>query len=192
MNDSDANGDLTRSYDEAAKLRVLRERARALAAAPPPEPPAGSDMEILAFSLGGSAYAIDIKWVREVSAVRDLVPLPCTPAFVAGVLNLRGEVITLIETKVFLDLELRGLYDSVEAIVVEGGGLTFGLLVGRVTGMRTLPVGEIRAVGGAAADRCAAYLMGATDSGVKVLDMARIVANPRLIVDEEVQHEPSQ
>lgn len=168
---------------EAAR-EVLRERARALAAEPPPEP--GLCMEVLEFVLAREHYAIATDWVQEVVPLRELTPLPGTPAFVLGIMHLRGRVVSVLDIGRFFELPDRGLSDLNKVIVIGDGGMEFGVLADLIVGVRALPVDDIQpplpTLTGIRAD----YLMGITRQREVVLDGGRLLADPAIVVAEEV------
>ena len=61
-------------------------------------------IEVVEFELAGERYGLALTSVRTVSVLKDITPVPCTPAFVVGVINLRGEIHTIIDLKKFFDL----------------------------------------------------------------------------------------
>ncbi|MBI2494179.1 MAG: chemotaxis protein CheW, partial [Candidatus Rokubacteria bacterium] len=83
--------------DETA--RILQDRARALAK-PLEEPSApGETLDLLLFGLAGERYGIDAAHVLEVVQLPELVPVPCTPPVVLGVVNHRGRVLTVLDLR---------------------------------------------------------------------------------------------
>src|ERR1700712_5225839 len=91
--------------------RILRERARLLARVPESEPVAGAVLELLEFSLAQERYAVENRFVREVCPLKELTPLPCTPPFLLGVVNVRGRILPVLDLKKFFDLPEKGLTD---------------------------------------------------------------------------------
>ena len=61
-------------------------------------------LQMINFTLGGDEYAVEIQKVREVINFRELTPLPKAPSFVKGIINLRGEVIPVIDLREKLGL----------------------------------------------------------------------------------------
>src|SRR4029077_20843283 len=100
--------------------QVLRTRARALARPPVQRPAAHTWLEVLEFRLAQESYAIETRYVREVYPLKDLTPLPCTPPFVLGIVNVRGRILPVIDLKKFFDLPERGLNGLLRIIVIEG------------------------------------------------------------------------
>ena len=65
-----------------------------------PSPPGAERNQYLTFSLGGEEYAIDILHIREILEYTRLTPVPMMPSFIAGVLNLRGAVVPVVDLSV--------------------------------------------------------------------------------------------
>ena len=170
---------------------ILRQRARALAQAPPPMPEAGSELEVLVFRLADERYALETCHVQEVQPLRELTPLPCTPAFLRGLVNLRGRLLPVIDLKRFFDLPERGISDLHRILLLrtgEGGGeMEIGLLADTVEDISTIPLADLQTslptLGGIRAE----YLKGVTGDRLVVLDALRILADPRIVIDEEVE-----
>ena len=88
--------------------RILRERALALAAEPGETQTLADSIEVVEFLLAHERYAVESSYVREVYPLENLTPLPCTPGFVLGIVNLRGEILSVIDLKKFFDLPEKG------------------------------------------------------------------------------------
>lgn len=168
------------------KMRVLRARARELAQAPPEPAAGGESVEVVQFQLAEEMYGIETTFVREVSALKELTPLPCTPAFVRGLMSLRGELLAVIDLKKFFDLPERGLTDLDKVIVLQNDKMIVGLLADLVHGVRPIPLGEIHpplpTLTGIRED----YLRGVTPDHLIILDGRRLLSDERLIVREQV------
>lgn len=59
-------------------------------------------LTVLAFDLGSERYAIEVSFVRAVRPLSKITPVPGVPDFYRGVMNLRGQIITLIDLRYFL------------------------------------------------------------------------------------------
>ena len=89
-------------------------------------------MEIATFTLGEDLMGIPIDQVDEIHHPLDLTPVPHAPSYVRGVMNLRGEVVTVIDLRVILGLEPAVLTRRTCNVVVRWGGERVGLLVDRI------------------------------------------------------------
>lgn len=80
------------------------------------------------FSLGNEDYAIPLLMVREVISIPDTTPIPKSPPHFLGIMNLRGQVISVVDLRKKLKVEARR--DKEEAvIIVDIGGMNIGVVV---------------------------------------------------------------
>jgi purine-binding chemotaxis protein CheW len=164
---------------------VLKERARASARKLDDERPPVESLDVLLFELAGERYAIESRYVREVSPLREFTPVPSTPSFVLGLVNVRGQIYSTIDIRKFFDLPDRGLTDLNKVIILHSAEMDVGVLADAIVGMRAIPVGEITSslptLSGIRAD----FLKGVTRDAVAVLDTGRLLSDPRILVDTD-------
>lgn len=80
------------------------------------------------FSLGKEDYAIPLLMVREVISVPETTPIPKSPVHFLGIMNLRGQVISVVDLRKKLKIEAK--QDKEEAvIIVDIGGMNIGVVV---------------------------------------------------------------
>lgn len=161
---------------------VLEARARALAVPPPAEP--GTSLEVLEFVLDDERYAIESAWVREVVALRELTSLPGTPAFVLGIIPLRGEIVSVLDIRKFFALPARGITDLDKVIVLDDGAMRFGILADRIVGVRSLLLADVQPPLPTLSAIRPDYLMGITRKRELVLDGHKLLADPSIVIDE--------
>jgi len=166
--------------------RVLAERARLLAHIPELN---GKDesLEVVEFMLGQERYAFESSYVSEVYPLRDLTPLPCTPAFVLGIVNVRGQLLPVIDLDQFLDLRKREETESARVIVLHHDGVRLGVLADSIVGVRSIATGRLQPSLLTLTGRRADLLKGVDGDRLAVLDAAAIISDERLIVREEVE-----
>lgn len=167
---------------------ILRTRARALARPPDDAPAAATLLDVLEFRLAQERYALEIRYVREVCPLKDLTPLPCTPPFVLGIVNVRGRIVPVLDLKKLFDLPEQGLTDLHRIILVEGNDLEFGLLADATVGVRSIPADTLQPSLPTLTGIRSEYLKGVTAERLVVLDVARILADPKIMVHEEVEN----
>lgn len=168
--------------------QILHARARALARPPAPTPVAETWLEVLEFRLAQERYAIETRYVREVSPVKDLTPLPCTPPFILGIVNVRGRILPVIDLKKFFDLPEQGLTDLRRIILLEGNDVELGLLADATVGVRSIPADSLQPSLPTLTGIRSEYLKGVTAERLVVLDVGRILGDAKIIVHEDVEN----
>ncbi|HJV63171.1 MAG TPA: chemotaxis protein CheW [Albitalea sp.] len=165
---------------------LLEARARALADLPAAPVEAGSGIDVISFAIGEQRYAVDAPQVREVRTLDALTPIPCTPTFVSGMINAHGRILAVIDLKRFLELPESGLSDLNKVIILHQGDLEFGLLADRIIGAERVPLAQLQPPDPSAHGPRFACLRGITPEGLVVLDAPRLMAQPGLLIEDEV------
>lgn len=168
--------------------QILRDRAEALARPLVPANQHEAAFEFVEFTLANERYAVENRWVEEVCPFKDLTPLPCVPPFVAGIVNVRGRILAVLDLKKFFDLPEKGITDLHRIILVRGDDMEFGLLADTVTTVRSLPFQSIQPAPATLGGIRGEYLKGVTAEQMVVLDIARLLADPRIIVHDEIKN----
>ena len=166
--------------------QVLKTRAQALAQEIETDAKASDLLEVVEFELASERYAFPLADVREVSLLRELTPVPCTPPFVIGIINLRGEIRTVIDLKKFFDLPSAGITEFNKIILIKRDELQVGILADAILGVLQIPVGDLQPTLPTLTDLRAEYIRGITNERLVVLDPAKILSDKRIVVDEEV------
>ena len=169
-----------------ARKQILKNRVRTLAGERK-EGEAVESLEVVEFLLASEKYGIESRRIREVYPMKELTPLPCTPPFVRGIINLRGQILSVIDIKKFFDLPEKGLTDLNKVIVVRMDEMELGILVDVILGMRVIPLQEIQPPLPTWTDIRSEYLRGVTNQRIAVLDIDRILSDKRIVVHEEVE-----
>jgi purine-binding chemotaxis protein CheW len=101
----------------------------------------------LTFALAGEEYGLPVLRVREIIKVMDITVVPQVPAYVRGVINLRGKVIPVIDLRLKFNFEAKEANDRTAIIVVElelpGGRTLVGVLVDAVSEVLNIAGDEI-------------------------------------------------
>jgi len=166
--------------------RILHERALALALEPDAAQIPEHGIEVIEFGLAHECYAVESSHVREVYPLENLTPLPCTPAFVLGIVNLRGEIVSVIDLRRFFDLPQTGLPDLNKVIVLESASMVFGILADVIHGVRRIPLAEIQPSLPTLTGIREKYLKGITAQRTVVLDAAKLLADEDIVVQQQV------
>jgi purine-binding chemotaxis protein CheW len=172
---------------EESEQQILAARARTLAR--PRGKPTVSEtiLDLLEFRLAQERYAVENSYVTEVCPFRELTPLPCAPPFVLGIVNVRGRILPVFDLKKFFDLPDKGLTDLHRIILIRGNDLELGLLADLIVGSRSISAASLQPSLATLTGVRSDYLKGVTAEGLVVLDLAGILADPKIIVREEVE-----
>ena len=170
--------------DADTTARVLRARARAAAREPLQAADPATQLLVVEFQLAYERYAIETRWMREVVALRDLTPLPGAPPFVAGLVNVRGRVVSVIDLKAFFELPPKGLPDLNRVLVIADDTMEFGLLVDAVPGVALLDTGGLQPPLPTHTGVRERYLRGLAPGHLALLDGARLLGDPRIVVSQ--------
>jgi purine-binding chemotaxis protein CheW len=129
----------------------------------------------LTFSLGGEEYGIGILKVKEIIGLMPITPVPKTPFFVKGVINLRGKVIPVADLRLKFDMEEMAYTERTCIIVVEIreglGNVLMGIVVDSVSEVLNIKGGEIEDTPAFGTQMDTEYILGMakTGGGVKIL-----------------------
>lgn len=164
---------------------ILHARARMLAAGSKQERTSQqSALEVVEFVLGEEHYGIESSHIREIHPLIEFTPLPCTPAFVLGLINVRGQILSIINIKRLFDLPERGLTDLNKVIIVRDHRVELGILADAILGVRSIAAEELHPSLPTLTGIRAEYLKGITRHSLVVLDVAKILADEKILVDE--------
>jgi purine-binding chemotaxis protein CheW len=169
------------------KQKILRERARLLAAGGKGEATSPqSRLDIVEFVLGPEHYGIESLHIREIYPLNEFTALPCTPAFVLGLVNVRGQILSIINLKKLFDLPEKGLTDLNKIIIVRTHHMELGILADAIRGVRSIAAEELQPALPTMTGIRAEYLRGITKDSLVVLDVERILGDEKILVDEVV------
>jgi purine-binding chemotaxis protein CheW len=162
---------------------VLQDRARALAQPPPTAPHAADVLEVVLFRLADEHYALESRFVREVVRLVAATPIPGTPDFLVGVINLRGEILAVFDLRPFFGLERTESTDLARVLVLGNDRPEFGILADEAREVVTVHTDEILEPPGSVAGVGREYMCGVTRDALVVLDGAVLLQDRRLYVE---------
>jgi purine-binding chemotaxis protein CheW len=132
----------------------------------------------LTFALGKEEYGLEILKVREIIGYMDITAVPRTPAYVKGVINLRGQVISVVDLRAKFAMDAAEKTDETCVIVVEikakgGRKLSTGIIVDRVS--------EVLNIAGEAIEEPPAF--GTSVDTDFILGMGKIGQSVKILLD---------
>jgi purine-binding chemotaxis protein CheW len=166
---------------------ILDERARLLARVPVQETRA-EGLEVVVFTLADERYGIETRHVREVVRLTNFTPLPGAPEFLAGIINLRGSILAVLDLGKFFGLAVPGLSDRTRVIVLGEERAEFGVLAEAANEVVTLRADALREPPDSVTGSAREYLRGVTADALLVLDGAVLLADPRLTIDQSEEN----
>lgn len=183
------NAEKTLHNEEELNLRtkqLLKDRAMALAEEQTQEDEKLEHIEVVEFVLSWEHYGIDSSFIREVYPLKEFTPVPCTPDFVIGITNIRGQILSVIDIKKFFGLPDKGLTDLNRVIIVEAPRMELGILADRINGIRRIRCQDLQSQLPTLTGIRADFLRGVTEDRMVVLDVEKILNDSKIIVHEEV------
>ena len=169
------------------KKKILRERGLKLAHRREME----SDLDeagfpVVEFVLSDEHYAIELRYIREVYPLRDLTPVPCTPSFILGIVNVRGQVISVTDMRELFNLPKKDSDNSLSILIVKNQEMELGLVAESVIGERKIPQRTMRSQMPTFNSACDHYIKGVTNDRVIVLNMDEFLSDSNIVVHQEV------
>jgi purine-binding chemotaxis protein CheW len=104
----------------------------------PAEAAASFDLPLVVFRLGSEAYSLRLHEVREIIMVGNITPIPRAPSFIEGVLNLRGEVMPVIDLRERFGLPRQAVTSVSRIVITPIGGVGTGLIVDSVEEVKSV------------------------------------------------------
>jgi purine-binding chemotaxis protein CheW len=173
--------------DQATPRSILEARARALSREPERAVAGREFLDVIEFRLAAETYGVESTFVREVCPLEDFTPLPGAPPFVLGIVNVRGQILSVVDLKRFFNLPERGLGQLDKLIILRNDRMEFGILGDEILGARTLPLDTVRSTPLTVTGIGAEYLRGVTTEHTILLDAENILNDPKIIVHQEAE-----
>lgn len=165
---------------------LLRMRAAAMAIEPEEIKAASTMMEIITFTLAAETYGIESAFIREVYPLKDFTPLPGVPSYILGLINVRGQILTVINLKKFFKLSEQGLGELNKVIILRDDQMEFGILADVVQGIQAIAIEDIKVVPPTISGIGEEYLKGVTKESLIILNAGKLLNDKNIIVNNEV------
>ena len=166
--------------------RVLENRAAGLSQIAVDESFAGLSA-LAVVSLEGERFALGLESVHEFTEVPQITPIPCCPSHIVGNMNLRGEILTLVDIRRFLNLAPSADRKPDKAVVMRLGSLVAGVVVDEVFDVVYVQPSEIASIPAAIHSSDNEYLKGIAqyqDSMMSLLDLPKLLTQGELVVNQ--------
>jgi len=139
-------------------------------------------IQLVTFRLKDESYGINVMQVQEVLRVSEIAPVPGAPAYVLGIINLRGNVVTVIDTRTRFGLPTTERDDASRIVIIESDQQVVGILVDSVAEVVELRQSEIDSAPNIGNDESSRYIQGVASRDE---DLLIVVDLNKLLTDEE-------
>ena len=146
---------------------------------------AADGSQYLTFTLGQEEYGLEILKVQEIKGYSPITPIPNTPPYIKGVMNLRGTVIPVVDLRSKLSMAAAEYNQFTVIIVVTVGAKVMGLIVDAVSDVLNIPKEDIQATPDFGAQVDARFINGMAKAGEKLvvlLDIEKVLGGEELAV----------
>ncbi|MBB3168395.1 chemotaxis protein CheW [Simiduia aestuariiviva] len=139
-------------------------------------------LQWVTFKLAGETYGINVMQVQEVLRYSEIAPVPGAPSYVLGIINLRGNVVTVIDTRHRFGLESGEINDNTRIVIIEADNHVVGILVDSVAEVVYLRQSEIETAPNVGNDESAKFIQGVCHKNNELLILIEL---NKLLSDEE-------
>ena len=164
----------------------LKMRAIAMAKEPEQKRETSTTTEIIEFILATESYGIESVFVREVYPLKDFTSLPGVPSFIYGIVNVRGQILPVVDLKKFFNLPEKGLGELNKVIILRNERIEFGILADAVNGTKAVYDEDVLPVPATVTGIGEEYLKGVTKESLIVLNAEKLMSDKSIVVNEEV------
>ncbi len=171
---------------EEEERAVLKARAKLLAREDNKEEAVEELIEVLEFKLADERYAIESIYIREVLPLKEFTPVSCTPSFVFGVINVRGQILSVIDLGKLFDIPENDASQLRKIIVIHSDYMEFGILSDEIMGTKDILTGTFQPSLPTLTGIREEFLKGVTPDGLVILDGGMLLEDKNIVVHEEV------
>lgn len=161
---------------------ILRDRAMKIAKKKDNNKQLESEyLSIVEFLLIPERYAFEGKFVTEVLTLKEITPIPGTPSFVMGVINLRGRILSIINLKAVFNLKERGLTELNKVIILKKDNIEFGIVADSIIGTKKIAIEKFSSPPMSIDNIGAKYINGVSPDGLIMLNAEAILSSKEII-----------
>jgi len=139
-------------------------------------------LQWVTFRLDGETYGINVMQVQEVLRYTEIAPVPGAPSYVLGIINLRGNVVTVLDTRDRFGLPPDEVTEQTRIVIIEAGKHVIGILVDAVAEVVYLRQSEIETAPNVGNEESAKFIQGVCHKNNQLLILVELA---KLLTDEE-------
>jgi purine-binding chemotaxis protein CheW len=136
-------------------------------------------LQVVSFKLGAEEYGVDIDQVQEINRMVSVTHVPRAPQFMEGVINLRGQLIPIIDLRTRFGMPRAEHTKNTRIVVTEIAGKRVGMVVDSVSEVLRVPTGQIEDAPEMLSGVDTEYIRGVgkvEDRLIILLDLARVIS----------------
>jgi purine-binding chemotaxis protein CheW len=166
-------------------VEVLKQRAQALAVQEEEAEDKNKKSTYLCFSLSQELYCLPVEAVVEIQPAGRITPIPHTPPWYAGIVNIRGSILPVISLAELIGLKAEASSKS-QMVIVSYKNYKLCFLTGAVKGLKEIDHSELKIEASLTNMVNNEFIRGIANSQFIVLDIEALLRSQKLIVKEEV------
>ncbi len=139
-------------------------------------------LQWVSFKLAGETYGVNVMQVQEVLRYTEIAPVPGAPEYVIGIVNLRGNVVTVIDARYRFGLESGEITDNTRIVILEADKHVVGILVDSVAEVVYLRLSEIETAPNVGNEESARFIQGVCHKNDELLILIEL---DKLLTDDE-------
>ena len=171
----------------AEEREIFQQRALNLMSATKSEDFIGL-IPLAVIGLNEECFGVELKLVREFTETRKITPIPCCPPHIVGNINLRGEILTLVDIRGILNFNYTE-QNTAKAMVIQVDDLVVGVLINDVFDVTYIKTSDLMLIPTAVHTNNNEYLRGTAsfrDKIMTILELEKIFRQGELIVNNEL------
>ncbi len=169
--------------EDVDKLEILKSRAKKYSVITSLKQEE-AECEVIQFLLGKEVYALETSYVKEVYPVKNITKIPCTPEFILGVINKRGEIFSVTDIKFFLNIPVTSFSDLSKIIILSSKNMEFGIVADEVIGISKISMRSIESIDMGTSNSSDNFIKGVTPERIILIDGEKLLSDERLIVND--------
>lgn len=139
-------------------------------------------LQWVTFHLAGETYGVNVMQVQEVLRYTEIAAVPGAPSYVIGIINLRGNVVTVIDTRHRFGLAPGEVNDNTRIVIIEAEKHVVGILVDSVAEVVYLKQSEIETAPNVGNEESAKFIQGVCHKNEELLILIEL---DKLLTDDE-------
>ncbi|MFL0799827.1 MAG: chemotaxis protein CheW [Agarilytica sp.] len=139
-------------------------------------------LQWVTFKLAGEKYGVNVMQVQEVLRYSEIAPVPGAPPYVLGIINLRGKVVTVVDTRQRFGIPTTEVTDHSRIVVIEAETHVMGILVDSVAEVVYLRLSDIETAPSVTNDESAKFIQGVCHKNNELLILIEL---DKLLTEDE-------